>query len=68
MPVIPATSGSINRRVMVQAGLGKKQQTISKIAKSSGGLAQAIQHLPIKREALSSNPNTKKKKIMFLQL
>jgi hypothetical protein len=30
-PVIPATEGRINRSLMVQASLGKKQDQISKI-------------------------------------
>jgi hypothetical protein len=28
----------------------------------AGGVAQAVEHLPSKHEALISNPNTKKKK------
>jgi hypothetical protein len=41
MPEIPAMAESINRRIMVQAGLGKKQDPISKITgvKMAGGLA-----------------------------
>jgi hypothetical protein len=43
--VIPATSGSINRRIMVQIGLGKKQEPISKltIAKRAESVTQAIE-------------------------
>jgi hypothetical protein len=53
------TGGSI-----VQAGLGKKQDPISKItrAKRTEGLAQAVEHLTSKYEALSSNNYTAKKK------
>jgi hypothetical protein len=42
MPVILAANGSINRRLMVQAGLGKEQDPICKItrAKRAGGMAQ----------------------------
>jgi hypothetical protein len=32
----------------------------------AGGMAQVVEHLPSKYEALSSNPNTKKKKKKFL--
>jgi hypothetical protein len=37
-----------------------KSETISKITRTrrAGGLVQAIEHLPSKCEALSSNPNT----------
>jgi hypothetical protein len=53
------------RRITFQAGLDKKQDLISKIAraKRAGVMAQAVEYLPCKSEALSSNPsNTKKKK------
>jgi hypothetical protein len=33
MPVIPATAGSINRRIVVKASLGKKGDPISKITR-----------------------------------
>jgi hypothetical protein len=45
---------------VVQAGLGKKQDLISKItrAKRAAGVAQVVECcLPSKCEALSSNPN-----------
>jgi hypothetical protein len=31
MPLISAMAGSINRRIMVQAGQGKKEDLVSKI-------------------------------------
>jgi hypothetical protein len=44
--------------------LGKKQDPISKItrAKRAGGVVQAVEYLPNKHKALTSNPNTVKKK------
>jgi hypothetical protein len=53
-----------------QASLGKNQDPISKItrAKSAGGITQAVQHLPKKCEALSSNPSTIKNKIYFVSV
>jgi hypothetical protein len=43
----------VTRRIAVQAGLGKKQDAISKITRGKriGGTAQGIEHLPIKSEA-----------------
>jgi hypothetical protein len=67
MPVIPVTSGSINRRIQVQAGLGKKQNPISNITrvKRVEGMAQAVKLPPSKHKVLlSSIPSitiTKKK-------
>jgi hypothetical protein len=48
VPIIPAMAGSVNRRLMVQAGLGKKRHPISKIirAKKAGGMAQILEFLP----------------------
>jgi hypothetical protein len=45
---------------MVQNGLSKKQDPISKIirTKRARGIAQVIEHLAHKLQALSSNPNT----------
>jgi hypothetical protein len=42
---------------MVQAGLGNKQDPISKIirVKRARGMARAVERLPTKCEALSSN-------------
>jgi hypothetical protein len=59
-PVTPATEGNINRRIMVQTILGKRQDPISNITrvKRTGGLAQVVQCLPRKHKALSQNPNT----------
>jgi hypothetical protein len=59
-----SSQGSTNRRTVVQAGLGIKWDPISKITntKRAGGVAQVVEHLPSKFEALSSNPNYRKKK------
>jgi hypothetical protein len=48
---------------MVHAGLGKKQNYISKIprAKRAGGIAQKVEHLCYKCKVLKSNPRTAKK-------
>jgi hypothetical protein len=44
--------------------MGRKQNPISKItrAKRIGGMAQAVEYVPSKHKALSSNPNKPKKK------
>jgi hypothetical protein len=62
--IYPSYAGSINRRITVQARLGKKQDPISKItrAKRVGGVKQAVEYLPRKYENLSSNPSTTKNK------
>jgi hypothetical protein len=59
-------SGSVIRRIVGQASPGKMLRFISKIirAKWAGGMSQVVEHLPTKCEALSSNPNTTKKKKM----
>jgi hypothetical protein len=64
MLVIAYMVGSINRKTMVQARLGKKQHLISRItrAKSAGGMAQAVEYLPSKYKVLTSKPSTAKKK------
>jgi hypothetical protein len=56
--VIPAI-GSINRRTVVQPGLVKKQDPVSKMTrtKRAGDMAQVAEHLPGKCEAVSSNPS-----------
>jgi hypothetical protein len=43
-------AGSINREIIVQEGLGKKWDLISKVstAKRAGGIAQVVEHLPDK--------------------
>jgi hypothetical protein len=48
--------GNINRRVVVQASPGMKQDPISKITnpKGAGGVTHMVEHLPSKYEALSS--------------
>jgi hypothetical protein len=48
--VIPATKGSINKMLVVQAGLGIKQDPISKIT-SAKSLAQVVECLPSKLKA-----------------
>jgi dihydroxyacid dehydratase/phosphogluconate dehydratase len=56
---------------VVQAGLGKKLDPMSKITrvKRAGGVTQVIEYLPSKNKILSSNPSTtqKKKKLCHLQ-
>jgi hypothetical protein len=56
MPVIPAIAESINRKIVVQSSLGKKQDPNSKIAKAkrARGITKAIKCLFIKHKALSS--------------
>jgi hypothetical protein len=53
--VIPAMRGSTNRRILVQAGLGTKQGSISKSVniEMARGVVQAVQHPPGKYEALN---------------
>jgi hypothetical protein len=46
---------SRNRRIVVQAGLGKWQDPISGI-KRAGSMAQAVESFLAKHEALSSKP------------
>jgi hypothetical protein len=43
----PNNTGSRNRRIMIQVGLGKVRDPISKItrAKWAGGVAQVVEHL-----------------------
>jgi hypothetical protein len=57
---------------VTQAGLGKKQDPISKItrAKRAGGVAQAVECLTHKHEALSPNPSTHlpKKGYMYMYI
>jgi hypothetical protein len=54
-PVIPATAGIRNRRIVVQTGPGKKRDPISKItrAKRAGGVTQGIESLASKQKMLS---------------
>jgi hypothetical protein len=57
MAVIPATTGSINRRIIIKTSPGKKKcKPISKItrAKRAGGMTQVVEHMP----SLDSNPST----------
>jgi hypothetical protein len=56
--------GSINRRDVIQAGLGiNVRDPIQKIptAKRAGDVAQMVEHLSGKLQALSSNPISAKK-------
>jgi hypothetical protein len=66
MPVILVWQAEI-RRIMVQSQPGQisSQDPISKILntkKGWEGVAQAVECLPSKHEALSLNPSTEKKK------
>jgi hypothetical protein len=56
--------GSTNRRITVQAGLGIKQDPISKIinAERAGGVIQVVELLPSKHKTLISTFSTTKKK------
>jgi hypothetical protein len=51
----PTMWGSTNRRIMVQASLGIKTDLISKMTDTQrvGCMAQVVEHLPSKHEALS---------------
>jgi hypothetical protein len=51
-------------RIVVQDGLGKSQDPISKAtrAKRDRDVAQVAKHLPSRCKALSSNPRAAKKK------
>jgi hypothetical protein len=64
VPVISTIKGIINRRVVVQAGLGTSMRPYLKIskAKRAGGMPQAVECLLSKCKALSSNISTVKKK------
>jgi hypothetical protein len=62
----PSYSGAEIRRILVQSQPGQilaetlSQQNTSQ--KGAGGVAQVVEHLPSKNEALNSNPSTVKKK------
>jgi hypothetical protein len=47
---------SVNSRIAVQASLDIKGDLIPKTI-WAGGVAQVVEHLPIKHKALSSNPS-----------
>jgi hypothetical protein len=55
-PIFTAIQGSINRKVVVQASSGIKQDPVSKIpnTKRPGGVTQAVQCLSSKCKSLSS--------------
>jgi hypothetical protein len=63
-PAIPATRGSTKRRNAVQACPGIKWDQTAKITKTKRAerVAQMVQHLHSKSEALSSTSSTVKKK------
>jgi hypothetical protein len=56
MPVIPAMMENTNRRITVQAGLGIKQDAVSKTnnTKRAGGVTQVVEYLPSNHKG--SNP------------
>jgi hypothetical protein len=71
VPDIEVRQGSTNRRIEIQDSPGIKQDNISKInEKSTSGVAQVVEYLPSKGEALSSTPNMarKKKKAFMVSL
>jgi hypothetical protein len=58
-----------NRRIIVYTGLGKDETLLKKNQRDNkegraGGVAQAVEHLPSKLEALSSNPVSPQNKII----
>jgi hypothetical protein len=55
---------------MVHTGLGKKQNPVSKVtrAKRARGMTQEVKHLSSHCKALSSNPNTARKKKNFVSI
>jgi hypothetical protein len=48
MPVIPAIVGSIRQRIVVQASIGKKRNTVSNITrtKRAADMTQVVELLP----------------------
>jgi hypothetical protein len=58
-PSSSATQESTNKRIVVQAGPGTKQNPTSKITNAKR--AQVVACLPTKHKALSSNPTPQKK-------
>jgi hypothetical protein len=48
------------KRFIVQAGLGKKQDVVSKIirARRDRSVAKAMEYLPSKHKMMNSNPST----------
>jgi hypothetical protein len=59
-----------NTGIAVWAGLGKKQDTISKMnsEERAGDVAQVVKYLPSKYKALSSNLHTAKKKSIYASI
>jgi hypothetical protein len=57
-------------RLWSRAAWAKKQNLIFKVArvKRAGSVDQAVEHLPSKYEALSSNPNTANKNKQKIQI
>jgi hypothetical protein len=62
-PVTPSYVGGIDRKIKVQASQPETRDPVPKIKQKGGGgcAAQAIEHLPGKRNTLSLNPITAKK-------
>jgi hypothetical protein len=62
----PSYTGSLNRRIAVQASPDINVRPFPKKitkAKRAGGVAQVVECLPSKFKALSSKPSTEKKKL-----
>jgi hypothetical protein len=59
----PSYTGSINRKIMVCASQGKRQDSTAKITKIKGarGVDQAVEHLPNECKALSGAPSATNK-------
>jgi hypothetical protein len=55
-------AGNVNREITVQTNLGIKRDSSSKTtnAERTGSMAQTVEHLPSKSNALSSNSSTLK--------
>jgi hypothetical protein len=72
MPIILTTQEAEIRRIEVQSQprqivcetLSQKYLTQNR----AGGMDQVVEHLPSKPEALSSNPNTKKREVMKIYM
>jgi hypothetical protein len=63
MPVIPATQAVEKEKLWFQTTSGKKlPRSYLKNKPGAGTVAQVVEQLPSKHEALNSNPSTTKKK------
>jgi hypothetical protein len=58
---------SINRRMVVQAGLGINMRSFPKNSENAGGMVQLVEHLSSKLKALSSIPSPPKKNYTDIQ-